>query len=154
MESSRRVYFDAVGLAYNAHLGQVDKGGNMYFLHPARVARYVGESGGSYEAMTIAILHDVLEDTDISLSDLYSRLGISDHVAEGLLLLTRPEEETYADFIDRIANSGNMDAVLVKLCDLKDNLDPSRALPESEKSSRLKARYLKAKKVLENVYFS
>lgn len=153
MVLEQRVYGRAIRLAYYAHDGVFDENGVAYFYHPARVARYVAESGGDYEAKTIAILHDVAEDCEYSIMDLRVIIGISVRVADALELLTRREDESYEEFIDRIAKSGNMDAVLVKLCDLKDNLDPNRVLPDAKKAARLKARYLKAKSVLEDVYF-
>lgn len=153
MGCPRKTYGDAVRLAYYHHQIQLDLNGNPYFLHPARVARYVHESLGDYEVKTIAILHDVVEDCGVSIGDIQARIGISDRVAAGLVLLTRDEDETYEEFIDRIVESGNMDAVLVKLCDLKDNLDPSRPYPDAVKGARLQKRYLKAKVRLESVYF-
>lgn len=150
----KQVYLKAIMFAVDAHDGQFDLNGERYIKHSARVARYVKVSSGvDYEAMTIAILHDVVEDCGYSFDDLRRILGLNDRIINGLRLLTRLESETYVDFISRIVESGNMDAILVKLCDIKDNLDPSRVYPDADKAKRLSARYKKAKSRLEAVYF-
>lgn len=149
--SPRKGFGVAAKVAYVWHSGQVDKAGNPYFYHPLRVARYArAMSGCDYEVMSAALLHDVVEDCGVSIDTL--RIVFGDRVADAVALLSRSDSESYADFIDRIARSGNMDAVLVKLCDLKDNLDPNRKLPDSEKARSLRKRYLKAVDVLEGVY--
>lgn len=152
--NDKQVYLKAVMYAVDAHDGQFDLNGARYFGHPARVARYVKVSSGkNYIAMTAAILHDVIEDCGVSFEEIQDVLGLSDAIVDILKLLTRLPDETYVEFIDRIIASGNMLAILVKLCDIKDNLDPSRAYPDEEKAARLVARYLAAKEKLEAVYF-
>ncbi len=119
---------DAIILAAGAHRGQVDKAGEPYILHPLRVMRRLGDEAGRIAA----VLHDVLEDTAITLGDL-RHAGYGEEVLQALEALTRREGEEYADFIERAAR--NSLARRVKLADLADNLDAAR-LPEITERSR------------------
>lgn len=115
-----------------AHRGQKDKQGKPYLSHPLRVAARVLNKGGDWTAVMAALLHDVIEDGGFSRTDLEAR-GIAPHVCDALELLSRDKDtEGYEDFILRIMESGNATAILVKTCDLEDNLDPSRGpVPEA-----------------------
>lgn len=139
----------AIDIAIIAHRGQKDKVGEPYIKHPLYVARAVRENrkevGLSGEdvvlAECVALLHDVLEDS--TLDKIYlMRRGVDSRVAQAVKILTRDTEESYEDYIDRIVESGNKLALVVKREDLKHNLDTSRGF--SEKAERLKPRYLKA----------
>lgn len=154
MGYSRKDFGMVAKFAAAAHSGQLDVNGAKYIGHPARVAKYaLSLSGGDWELASAAILHDVVEDCGIPLPVLAELLGLSGRVVGVLSLVTRDDSESYEEFIDRIANSGNMDAVAVKLCDLKDNTDPNRPYKgDAEKGARLAARYKKAIEKLENVY--
>jgi (p)ppGpp synthase/HD superfamily hydrolase len=110
---------DAVQLALDAHRGQVDRIGEPYILHPLRVMARVNTDT---ERM-IAVLHDVIEDTEITLDDLRSR-GYEDEIVEAVDCLSRREGESYAEFIQRI--KPNPLAVSVKLADLRENMDLRR----------------------------
>lgn len=112
------------------HAGQKDKSGKEYFEHPFAVAEMVKHadvSGMTYleyeTAICAAYLHDVLEDTDCPISDMYA---LDEGVAKSVLILTRREGENYESFIRRIATSGNAPAVLVKKADLSHNLSRER----------------------------
>lgn len=109
---------DAICLAANAHKGQKDLEGSPYILHPLRV----GMMGQNYEEMVTGFLHDVVEDTDISFSQLEEK-GVSDEVIAALKLLTRNDGETYWEYVERIARSDNKLALRVKLNDLSHNLE-------------------------------
>lgn len=125
---------DAIILAAGAHRGQVDKAGAPYILHPLRVMLRLRDEAGRIAA----VLHDVLEDTAITVGDL-RQAGYGEEVLQALEALTRREGEEYADFIERAAS--NPLARRVKLADLADNLDASR-LPEiTERSRERLARY-------------
>ena len=78
--------------------------------------------GQNYEEMVTGFLHDVVEDTDISFSQLEEK-GVSDEVIAALKLLTRNDGETYWEYVERIARSDNKLALRVKLNDLSHNLE-------------------------------
>ena len=112
----------AIEIAAKAHNGQFDKGGNPYILHPLRVMLNFCE----YEPDSVkicAVLHDVVEDSDITLDDLRTE-GFSDEVIAALACLTKKQGENYDDFISRVLT--NEIACKVKRGDLADNMDLKR----------------------------
>ena len=113
----------AIALAAKVHQYQTDKGGKAYILHPIRVMMRLRTD--DEELMMIAILHDVVEDSDgaITLSDL-RYIGYSERVIAGVDALTKRPGEEYDDFIKRCAL--NPDGRLVKRDDIKDNSDVTR----------------------------
>ena len=117
--------WEALQIAYNAHHDQLDKGGNAYFLHPVFVALQMDTE----EEKITAILHDVIEDTDITLEDL-KRQGFSENVLAAVDAMTHREGETYMEFIKRL--SVNEIARHVKIQDIRNNMDLSR-IPEPTK---------------------
>lgn len=131
----------AIIIAVNAHRSQLDKGGDDYILHPIRVMSKLKTE----TERIVGVLHDVIEDTDVTYNDLIDE-GFSEEVIEALKNLTRGENEGYFDFINR-ANLNNI-ARAVKLADLEDNMDIKRIKDPSDKDfSRIK-KYMKAKKIL------
>ena len=111
----------AIEMAARAHAGQRDRSGFAYVLHPLRVMlRQQGE-----EAMIVAVLHDTLEDTDLTEDDL-RRAGFSEYVLEAVRLVTRDEKDSYADFVAKCA--AHPLARAVKLADLEDNSRLDRAM--------------------------
>ncbi len=109
----------ALRLCYEAHKDQTDKAGTPYVFHPFHLAEQMPD-----ESTTItALLHDVMEDTDLCLEDL-RREGYPEPVLKALDLLTRRKTEAYMDYIGRIRN--NPIARMVKLADLRHNSDLSR----------------------------
>lgn len=127
----------AIFIATNAHQGQTDKAGETYILHPLRVM-----FSRKNEAERIcAVLHDVIEDTEITL-DYLKNEGFSEDVISALDALTRRNNETYDDFIDRIIN--NKIASYVKLADLCDNMDLSRIKKPTETDYKRVKKYRKA----------
>ncbi len=118
----------AIALAAQAHGGQIDKAGAPYILHPLRVMLRLDTP----EAMQAAVLHDVLEDTSVTV-DALRDAGFSDPVIEAVEALTRRPDETYAAFIDRV--KAHPVARRIKLADLEDNLD-LRRLPDPDFPSR------------------
>ena len=109
-------------VATAAHAGQVDKGGAPYIEHPAFVAARVRELGGDEVAVAAAWLHDVVEDTAVSLDALAS--VFPSRVVEAVDALTRRDGESYFEYIER--TGGDSVARHVKRCDLAHNLDTSR----------------------------
>jgi len=127
----------AIIIATQAHEGQVDKGGNPYILHPLRVMLKMTTK----ESMITAVLHDVLEDTEVTIEDL-QQAGFSEEIIAAVVALTRQEGEIYMDFIKRAKL--NPIARHVKLGDLEDNTDLSRIPnPTDQDYSRIN-RYKKA----------
>ena len=106
----------AIAIAVKAHAGQTRRNGTPYILHPLRVMlRTTAE-----DVMTVAVLHDVVEDTDVTLEDL-KKEGFSVEVLEALALLTHDDETPYPDYVKAL--SQNAIARKVKLSDLMDNMN-------------------------------
>ena len=117
----RNMLGKAIALAAKAHEDQTDRGDHAYILHPLRMMMRLRTDDD--ELMAIAVLHDVIEDSDWTLADLV-KAGFSDRVIEGVNALTRITNETYDHFIKRCAL--NKDEKLVKREDLRDNSDITR----------------------------
>lgn len=111
----------AIKIAAEGHLNQKDKGGNPYILHPLKVMHYL--KSDDFQLMAIAALHDVLEDTDVTASDLVL-LGFSNRVKDAVVLLTKRDGQTPDEYFQGIKS--NYDAVRVKLADLRHNTDVRR----------------------------
>lgn len=136
----------AYDIAIKAHKDQVDKSGKPYIEHPVYVAMQL--YGDKIQA--VALLHDVLEDSDCSI-DMLLKAGLSEDIIESVKLLTHKDDGlSYIKYIKKIKDSGDKMAILVKKADLKHNMDISRIKYPTEKDfSRLK-RYEKALKILED----
>ena len=109
----------ALKLMYEKHKDQVDKQGIPYVFHPFIVANNMETE----EETIVALLHDIVEDTDMTLDDL-QKLGFSDTVIEAIDTLTHKDNEEYSDYIKRI--SKNKLATKVKIADLHHNMDITR----------------------------
>lgn len=140
---------DALILAAQKHRGQVDKAGKPYILHPLRVMQNLG-AGASDEERMAALLHDIVEDCDVSFDDLHE-MGFPSSVVVAVQHLTKTEDEQrdYMSAIRRVAQ--NSIARRVKIADLTDNSDISRLKnPTATDYARLE-KYQKAKQFLENL---
>jgi (p)ppGpp synthase/HD superfamily hydrolase len=135
----------AIAIALQAHEGTVDKAGQPYILHPLQLMMQMD----SDEARITAVLHDVVEDSDITLADL-ANSGFSAKVLDALALLTHNKESvTYADYIAAI--KGNPLAKKVKLADLEHNMNIRRLqTPLSEEDLKRLNNYRLAWDVLRN----
>ncbi len=111
----------AIKIASEVFEDKTDKSNKPYILHCLRVMQSVDQS--DEELMQIAILHDVIEDTNYTINDL-KEIGFSQRVLVALNLLTHESNVHYDDYIKSISN--NIDAIKVKLADLKDNSDITR----------------------------
>jgi len=129
----------AIALAAKAHEGQTDKGGHAYILHPLRVMN--GLKSTDKELCAIAVLHDTIEDSDITLEEL-EELGFPIRVIAGVRALTHNKGEPYQDYIERAAC--NSDALLVKMQDLRDNSDITRLKGITERDFTRMKKYHKA----------
>lgn len=109
----------AIEIASVAHAGQTDKAGQPYIFHPLRVMFQVN----SLPERMVAVLHDVIEDTQITLEDL-AQEGFPDSVLQAIQALTKRSGETRLEAAARAA--ANPIALAVKLADNTDNMDVSR----------------------------
>ena len=125
-------------LAAKGHMGQVDKGGHPYILHPTRVML----SCKTVEEKTVAMLHDLLEDTAYTEDDLREE-GFPAEIIEAVVCLTKTEGEEYADYVERVCQ--NKLAARVKLADLKDNMDLNRLPGLTPKDFQRLEKYLRTK---------
>lgn len=123
-------------IATNAHSGQFDRGGAPYILHPLRVMSFLKTS--DEELQCIALGHDVIEDTDVTYKDLADS-GISERVIIGIRALTKVPGETLDEYKARVF--ANIDAMQVKLCDLRHNTDIRRLKGVTEKDIARMAKY-------------
>jgi len=134
----------AISIASLAHTGQLDKGGEPYILHPLRVMMKLKDE----RQRIIAVLHDVIEDTNITDIDLlYQGLGYD--AVNVILTLSRRKSESYDEYIDRI--SKDEFAIEIKLADLEDNMDISRIKNMTGKDYERVEKYGRAREKLMNV---
>ena len=132
----------AIEIAQEAHKGVKDKGGHDYINHPIRVMHAMSND----QEKIVAILHDVVEDSDWTFERLKEE-GFEDSVIESLRCVTKySEEEDYQEFIKRAAT--NKIATKVKMADIEDNLDLSRLGTLTEKDLTRIKKYKKALKYL------
>ncbi len=124
-----------------AHAGAVDKSGSPYINHPLTVA----ESMADEDSTALALLHDVIEDTEYTYDDIRA-LGVSERVVDALQLLTHAEDVDYFDYVRMIKT--NPLATAVKLADLRHNSDLTRLKVVTEKDERRVEKYAKAIKIL------
>ena len=123
-------------LATNAHAGQFDRGGNPYILHPLKVMHYLKTD--DEELQCIALLHDVIEDTDTSWKDLEA-LGCTERVLTAVRALTKLPGQTYDEYKEVVF--ANEDAMRGKLCDLRHNTDIRRLKGVTQKDIDRIAKY-------------
>ena len=122
-------------LARESHQGQKDKSGADYIGHPLRVSARCK----SPKAKIAGLLHDTIEDTDVT-PQLLKDMGFDDDIVEAVLALSRHADETYAEFIVRA--SQNEIAKEVKIADLEDNMDVRRLHDITEKDVIRLRKYL------------
>ena len=131
----------AMKLCYEAHKGQVDKTGVPYVFHPFHVAEQMTD-----EATTIvALLHDVVEDTDYTLEDI-AALGFGQEVVDAVALMTHEDDVPYLEYVARLKD--NPLARAVKLADLAHNSDLSRLGEIDEETRCSLEKYSQAKALL------
>lgn len=142
MDDYARLIKKADAIAERFHAGQKDEAGADYISHPRRVAARCK----THAAKIVALLHDTLEDTEVTLSYLEEQ-GFSKEITDGVLSVTRQEGETYDDFITRA--SKNVIGKEVKIADLQDNMDITRlSYPLKERDLERLNKYLLAYKRL------
>lgn len=130
----------AMNIAYKAHLNQVDKSGVPYIYHPIHLA----EQMETEDECIVALLHDVVEDTEITFEQLDK--DFSSTIIEALKLLTHDKEVDYFEYINNIKN--NPIAKKVKLADLKHNSDITRLEKVTKKDEERREKYRRAIDIL------
>ena len=133
----------AIMIASIAHSGQKDKAGKPYILHPLRVMFSVETE----EQKIVAVLHDVIEDTYIQAQHLREH-GFSEDIINAIESVTKKEGESRMDAAKR--TKLNIIGTVVKLADLKDNMDLSRIAIPTEKDLLRIAKYEEVKNFLES----
>lgn len=126
----------ALQIAQKAHAGQVDKAGKDYILHPMTVASYMDTD----TEKAIAYLHDVLEDTDVTVDAL--RKIFPNEIVDTLITLTHRKDESYFEYIQRVSKSKL--AKKVKVADLLHNLDITRIKEPTKQDYERLEKYKKA----------
>ena len=129
----------AMNLAYAAHHGQFDKGGVPYIFHPIHLAEQMDDEIST----CVALLHDTVEDTAVTLAQLAKEFP--KEVVEAVRLLTHAEDVEYFDYVRGIRQ--NPVAVKVKLADLDHNGDPKRICNQGNAEKR-RVKYAAARKIL------
>ena len=124
-----------LSLATEKHAGQFDKAGMPYILHPLKVMHYLKTD--DEELQCIALGHDLLEDTSVTSYDL--AVKFTNRISYGILALTKTPGESYEDYQAKVM--GNVDAMKVKLCDLRHNSDIRRLKGVTEKDLKRVEKY-------------
>lgn len=132
----------AMKLCFEAHKDQVDKTGIPYVFHPFHLAEQMNDE---YTTI-IALLHDVVEDTDTTFEDLED-MGYPKEVIDALRLLTHEKYVPYMDYVSKIKD--NPLAKTVKLADLRHNSDMTRLDVVDDKAMKRAEKYKKAIQLLE-----
>lgn len=131
----------AIEIAVEAHRGQIDKAGKVYILHPMRVML----RGRNETEQIVGILHDVVEDTPVTLEMLRLE-GFNDVILAAIECITKNQGEEYGDFIGRVLT--NPLATQIKLYDLEDNLNRDRIPFPTENDERRFEKYEKYHRVV------
>jgi (p)ppGpp synthase/HD superfamily hydrolase len=119
ISESHALYLLALKIANEAHKNQVDKGGTPYINHPIEVAKNMDTN----EEKIVALLHDVIEDTDVTLEQL-KETGFPLEVLAAIDAITKRNNEEYGQYLDRLIK--NKYATKVKIQDMVHNSDISR----------------------------
>lgn len=131
----------ALKLCFDAHKNQTDKSGMPYVFHPFHLAEQMKDE----DTTIVALLHDVVEDTDYTIADL-KRMRFPTNVLEALELLTHNDGTPYMEYVAKIKD--NPIAKAVKLADLEHNSDLSRLDTVDEKALKQKEKYSQAIRLL------
>ena len=137
MNDLSKILEKAALICVTKHQGQRDKAGAAYFQHPMRVAMNCEKD----EEKIVAILHDTIEDTDVT-PEWLKQQGFSDEIVEAILSVTRNPGENYQEFVARAKK--NPIGRIVKIHDLEDNLNVLRLSEISPDMAERLTKYLKA----------
>ena len=131
----------ALRLCFEAHKNQVDKSGMPYVFHPFHLAEQMKDEKNTI----VALLHDVIEDTDYTFEDLM-QIGFDDDIIDALRLMTHDDAVPYMTYVASIKE--NPIACTVKLADLQHNSDLTRLDVVDEKAIKRKEKYAEAIRLL------
>lgn len=131
----------ALKLCFEAHKEQVDKSGLPYVFHPF----YLAQQMQTEETTIVALLHDLVEDTEYTIADL-TEMGFDKAVTDAIALMTHTKGVEYMAYVRAIKE--NPIAKAVKLADLKHNADLTRLDSIDEKALRRREKYLEAIRLL------
>ena len=132
----------AMQIAYRAHHGQVDKSQIPYIYHPIHLAEQMTDE----YTTCVALLHDVVEDTDVTLEALAK--DFPSEIVDAIGLMTHDPAISYLEYVRQIGH--NPIARQVKLADLKHNMDITRIdTPDEKALSRINDKYKKALQILQ-----
>ena len=141
------LYDKALRIAIKSHEGQKDKSGREYIMHPIRVAERCSDP----RAKIVALLHDTIEDTEVTV-DYLREQGFPEEIINGIRSVTKRDGESYEDFVRRAAE--NEIGIIVKKADLEDNMDIRRLQEITDKDVERLRKYLKAWKFLNGTALS
>lgn len=134
----------AMRVAYEAHHGQKDKSGQPYIFHPMHLAEQMNDE----ISVCVALLHDVAEDTAVTIEDMEKLFP--KEVTDPLRLLTHEDGTDYFEYVRRLKS--NPVAKAVKLADLEHNSDQTRFAgcdhADEKKLERLRKKYARAEAIL------
>lgn len=136
----------AMRIAYQSHHGQFDYNGIPYIFHPIHLAEQMDDE----YTCCVALLHDTVEDTEVTLEEL--KAVFPPEVTDAIALLTHSHDVDYFDYVRAIKD--NPIARKVKLADLAHNSDQTRCVGSdltAERKARWKAKYEKATKILADI---
>ena len=133
----------ALKLCFEAHKDQIDKSDMPYVFHPFHLAEQMTDE----DTTVVALLHDLIEDTDYTLTDL-KNMGFSDKIIDAIALMTHDDAVPYMDYVAAIKQ--NPVAKAVKLADLKHNSDMSRLETVTPWDIQRAEKYAKAIELLES----
>ena len=143
MEKFIKLLDKAALICVTKHQGQRDKAGAAYFQHPMRVAMKCEKD----EEKIVALLHDTIEDTDVT-PEWLKQQGFSDEIIDAILSVTHNHGEDYQEFVARAKK--NPIGRIVKIHDLEDNLNVFRLSEVTPEMGERLTKYLKALKYLKN----
>lgn len=133
-------------MAYQAHEGQFDRGGLPYIFHPYHVAEQMKDE----YSVCAAVLHDVVEDTDVGIDVIAEEFPAE--VVQAVRLLTHEPGVPYLEYIEKLKDDPI--ASQVKLADLTHNMDDTRSAgrdsESAEKKMKRREKYTRAKEILLN----
>ena len=133
----------ALKLCFEAHKDQIDKSGMPYVFHPFHLAEQMVDENTTI----VALLHDVIEDTEYTLDDL-RKFGFAEDVLSAISLMTHADDVPYMEYVVKIKT--NPIAKAVKLADLKHNSDMSRLDRITQTDEERAKKYKQAIELLEN----
>ncbi len=126
----------AIAIAYQAHDGQIDKAGKPYISHPLTVMAQMD----TVESKIVAVLHDAIEDSDLTIADLVKQ-GFPEFITEAIVAITKLDGELYENYILRVQS--NAIALKVKIADITHNMDISRIANPTDKDFQRLEKYKK-----------